>query len=62
MFESVWEAIEDYVVLFTIANLPPALRIIEISGPQRDPARPIRFQVVPVNLLCAAGGVGSTQP
>jgi hypothetical protein len=43
-FENVWQAIEDYVALYVIANLPPAIQVIEIPEEQRDPSRPTRFQ------------------
>lgn len=43
MFENVWQAIEDYVVLTVIAHLPPGLAIVEIPEAERDPARPTRF-------------------
>src|SRR5712691_9694830 len=44
MFENVWQAIEDYVVLYVIANLPPQLQVVEIPEEQRDPSRPTRFR------------------
>lgn len=44
MFENVWQAIEDYVALYVIANLPPTVRLIEIPEAERDPSRPTRFQ------------------
>jgi hypothetical protein len=43
-FENVWQAIEDYVALFVIASLPPAIRVIEIPEELRDPSRPTRFR------------------
>jgi hypothetical protein len=45
MFENVWVAIEDYVVLYVIANLPPALRVVEIPEDERDPSVPKRFRL-----------------
>jgi hypothetical protein len=45
MFENVWQAMEDYVVLYVIAHLPAALRIVEIPEEQREPARPTRFGI-----------------
>lgn len=44
MFQNVWQAIEDYVALYVIANLPPTVRHIEIPEAERDPSRPTRFQ------------------
>lgn len=43
MFENVWQAIEDYVVLYTSANLPRGLHVAEIPEDQRDATRPTRF-------------------
>ncbi len=43
-FENVWRAIEDYVVLYVIANLPPAIHAVEIPEEERDPTRPTRFR------------------
>lgn len=45
MFENVWQAMEDYVVLYVIANLPPAIRLVEIPEELRDSSRPTRFQL-----------------
>jgi hypothetical protein len=44
MFENVWQAIEDYVALYVIANLPPTIQLVEILEEERDPARPSRFR------------------
>lgn len=44
MFENVWQAIEDYVVLYVIATLPPAIQLVEIPEGERDPGRPTRFR------------------
>jgi hypothetical protein len=49
MFENVWQAIEDYVVLYVIANLPSPIQLIEIPEEQRDPTRPTRFQFALLN-------------
>jgi hypothetical protein len=46
MFENVWEAIEDYVALYTKAHMPPSIQLVEIEEPDRDPERPTRFQFV----------------
>jgi hypothetical protein len=54
MFENAWQAIEDYVVLFTIANLPPAIQVAEIPEDERDTLRPTRFRFVLVSPLSAA--------
>jgi hypothetical protein len=52
MFENVWQAIEDDVALYVIANLPPTIQVVEIPEEQWDPARPTRFQFA---LLNASG-------
>jgi hypothetical protein len=44
MFENVWQAIEEYVALYVIANLPPGIQLIEVPDDQRDPSRPTRFR------------------
>jgi hypothetical protein len=49
MFENVWQAIEDYVVLYVIANLPPTIQVVEIPEEQRDPDRPTRFRFALLN-------------
>jgi hypothetical protein len=48
-FENVWQAIEDYVALYVIANLPAGIQVIEIPEEQRDPSRPTRFGFALVN-------------
>jgi hypothetical protein len=50
-FEKVWQAIEDYVVLYAIASLPPGLQIVEIPEQQRDPDRPTRFAFYVPSLM-----------
>jgi hypothetical protein len=55
MFENVWQAIEDYVAHYTIANLPPMLQIVEISESERDPICPKRFQFVLLNAPSTSG-------
>jgi hypothetical protein len=42
-FENVWQAMEDYVALYVIANLPPEIQVVEIPEAERDPSRPTRF-------------------
>lgn len=43
-FDNVWEAIEDYVVLYAIASNPhTGIQIVEIAEDKRDPDRPMRF-------------------
>lgn len=44
MFENVWQAIEDYVALYVIANLPPFIQVVEVPEGERNAARPTRFQ------------------
>lgn len=43
-FENVWHAMEDYVVLYVIAHLPPGFHMVEIPEVERDPTRPVRFR------------------
>jgi hypothetical protein len=50
MFENVWQAIEDYVALYVIANLPPNIQLVEIPAEQRDPDRPTRFRFELLNV------------
>lgn len=50
MFDNVWEAIEDYVVLYTKAHMPPTIQLGEIPEADRNPARPTRFQFALLNL------------
>lgn len=45
VFENVWQAMEEYVVLYAKAHIPPGIQIIEIPEHERDPARPTRFQL-----------------
>jgi hypothetical protein len=49
-FENVWQAIEDYVALYVIANLPPFIEVVEVPEHERDPARPTRFKFVVLDL------------
>lgn len=44
-FENVWHAMEDYVVLYVKANLPPGFHVVEIPDEERDPTRPTRFRL-----------------
>jgi len=46
MFENVWQAMEDYVAMYVVANLPPALQLEEIPENERDPIVPKRFRFV----------------
>jgi hypothetical protein len=50
MFENVWHAIEDYVALYVIANLPPFIQVIEVPEEERDASRPTRFQFQVLDL------------
>ncbi len=45
MFENVWQAMEDYVVLCAKVHMPPGIQVIEIPENERDPARPMRFRL-----------------
>lgn len=44
-FDNVWQAIEDYVVLFAKVSMPPGFHVIEIPDEERDPTRPTRFRL-----------------
>ena len=46
MFENVWQAMEDYVAMYVVANLPPALQLEEIPEDERNPIVPKRFRFV----------------
>jgi len=42
----VWQAMEDYVAMYVVANLPPALQLEEIPEDERNPIVPKRFRFV----------------
>lgn len=44
-FENVWQAMEDYVVLYVIANLPTGFHVVEIPNEERDSTRPTRYRL-----------------
>lgn len=45
IFDNVWQAIEDTMVIFIAAKLKEPLTIVEIPEEKRDPACPERFKV-----------------
>lgn len=52
IFENVWQAIEDIVVLFLLRPLaPPGIALVDVPEGDRDPAMPKRFKFVPTVLL-----------
>jgi hypothetical protein len=61
-FENVWQAIEDHVVLYVIANLPPGFHVVEIPEEERDPTRPTRFRVAVEGLPPSAGPAADQAP
>jgi hypothetical protein len=50
MFDNVWQAVENYVVLYTKAHMPPTIHLSEIAEADRNPDCPVRFQFHILNL------------
>jgi hypothetical protein len=59
IFENVWQAIEDIVVLFLLRPLaPPGIALVEVPEGERNPAMPKRFKFVPIVLLSNLTQIG----